>query len=1232
MEPVAPSPVTLVAVPNHFDIVGSRTVDEHTVRPGAPVMAYVRRRFPGADRDIVAEDWIVKINGVRVPVELLDQACPMPGSLLELKRRPLGGGGGGGGGKNAAQTVAMLAVAVAAVAVSAGALGPVLGASSFGAGTWGATLGGLAVGTLGGMAVQAMFPVAQADVSLPELSLATPLGSSATYSWERQSNPDVEGNILPVMFGERGNVVPPVLYRYVETDGENQVINVCYCIGHRVEAIEDCRLQDSPLGYFSQAELVTRLGTWDQEAIPWFSPQIEDQVVCRALRVGEWTTVAVSGNNVRGVAVGIVFGQGLWYVLSSGSLAEMTVEIELRIREEGGEWAAFGEGTYTVTEATQSVVRRSWREVGLPAGSWDIQGRLAAEPHRPGGEGSPEATRFRADCHIEYVQTITPDALRHPGMAKAAVRAVATDELSGDLRTTFTLRRSTVPVFDGHAWVERPADNPAWAAYFLLTDPDAGKGWPVDLVRYQDFLDAAEWDHELDITCSLYLDQRMTLDQALRYLETLGRFTVVKRGRVYGCVSDRPRQPSAFYSVGSIVARSFNKSYLRKSERCTHVAVTFWDRELDWERTTLTIPSPWFNPTTDRRRELRVILYACDRREVAVAHASHLLRQNHYLRRTVSFREDIEAIGSLPGDVIWVQHDLPQWGFGGRVDWAAANAVVVFNDNLVMDWTQTWSLLLRHQEDDRLETVPVSWIDPATRTIYIDGDWPTSAPSRFTEFSVGPTTAVAKLFRILDVEIDASDMTAELRCLEYRPEVNQGADVIPEYENESQLAAVRGLTAREFWRAGPDGSGRSVVEVTWRGAALSWGVWRRPAGGGWTMLGSTLRPCFESADLNQATVWEFSVTQGAPPTASDPVVQVQLLGKRLRPSNVTGLAAWQEGDAVQVAWDQIPDPDRDGYEIRIGPDWQDAEVECERTRKERYRWQPPKSGTWTVLVKAWDTSDLDSETAASVTVNVRLGRTPNLVHEADEMDPSAAAAASGDFVLLDGGPVTGQPALCRLAGLTFNDLSGHTFGDLAGMTFGDGGSPEHVTAVQDLGVAMDFDLRVEFEASAVRSGVRFGDMAGRSFRDMRGSTFGAVRSDALRSLAYRLADGDLVWGEWQPYRGPVRLRGRAYQLSSAWALAAGNTRVEITALSHQADVPEVSVPLYDQAVPVGGREFVLADLGLANHVGFRVETLVQGAAATPVLTKASDRFTLEFSVDGTGVARTADVTVTASPA
>lgn len=1223
-------PVTLVAVPNHFDIVGSRTVDTYTARPSAPVMAYVNERFPGADREIVAEDWIVKIDGRRVPVELLDDVCPMPGSLVEIKRRPLGGGGSGGG-KNAAQTVAMLAVAVAAVAVSAGALGPVLG-SSFAAGSWGASLGGLAVGTLGGLAVQSVFPTATADVSLPSLSLSPALESSPTYSWERQSNPDVEGKMLPVMFGERGNVVPPELYRYVDTDGENQILNVCYCIGHPVDAVEDCKLQDSPLSYYSDAELEIRLGAWDQEAIPWFSPLVEDQVVYRLLKVDDWTTVSVSGNNVRGLGVGILFSEGLWYVLGSGSLSEMTVEIEIQIREEDGEWRAFGEGTYVVTEATQSVVRRAWNEVDLPAGSYEIQARLAADPHRPGSEGSPSDTRFRATCYIEYVQTITPDSLRHPGMAKAAARTVATDEISGDLRTTFTLRRSTVPVYDGEAWVDLPADNPAWAAYFLLTDPDAGKGWPVDLVRYEEFLDAADWCDELDITCSLYLDERMTLDKALQYLETLGRFTVIKRGRVYGCVSGRPRQPSGFYSVGSIVAKSFNKVYLRKSERCTHVVVTFWDRENDWERTTIKVPSPWFNPNTDRRRELSVTLYACDRREVAVAHANLILRQNHYLLRTISFREDVEAVGSLPGDVIWVQHDLPQWGFGGRVAEAYTNAVVVFNDNLEMDWSRTYSLLLRHQEDDRLETVSVSWIDPATSTIYIDGEWPTSAPTRFTEFSVGPTTSVAKKFQILDVEIDASDLTAELRCLEYRDEINQGADVIPDYENESLLVGVRGLAAKEFWRTGPDGTGRSVVELSWRGAALTWSVWRRPSGGSWTLRGSTLQPRFESVDLNQTTVWEFCVTTGSPPSALDTVVEVQLLGKRLRPSDVTGLVAWQEGDSVVAVWDQIEDSDRDGYEVRIGADWENAEPECGRTRKERYRWYPPKSGTFTVLVKAWDTSKMDSVNAASVTVNVRLSTVPNLVHEAEEVDATAAAGASGAFVYMATGPVTGEPALCRLTRLTFGDLAGHTFGDLAGHTFGDGSSPEHVSAVQDLGAVMDFDLRVESEATSVRSGVTFGDLAGKTFRTMRGSTFDVVLSDALRTLSYRLADGDLVWGDWQPYKGPVRLRGRAYRLAAAFALEAANTRVEITSMPHEADVPEITVTLRDQAVPVGGSEFVLADMDLANHVGFTVETLVQGASATPVLTKQSDRFNLEFIDGGTGVARTADVTVTASPA
>ncbi|MGW8181166.1 MAG: TipJ family phage tail tip protein, partial [bacterium] len=161
----------------------------------------------------------------------------------------------------------------------------------------------------------------------------------------------------------------------------------------------------------------------------------------------------------------------------------------------------------TVQEATASPLHIAYKRYIVPEGQYDIRCKLVAKPISQ-EEDNP---RYVDDIYWESFSEIVKDDFTYPGTALLAIRAMATDQLSGSMpRVTCLVTRSTVPVYDGvSAYEQNSASNPAWASYHVLhkalyknnpgvgddTDPDNYEvhGVPASRMIYADFESWADW-------------------------------------------------------------------------------------------------------------------------------------------------------------------------------------------------------------------------------------------------------------------------------------------------------------------------------------------------------------------------------------------------------------------------------------------------------------------------------------------------------------------------------------------------------------------------------------------------------------------------------------------------------------------------------------------------------------------------------------------------------------------
>lgn len=133
-------------------------------------------------------------------------------------------------------------------------------------------------------------------------------------------------------------------------------------------------------------------------------------------------------------------------------------------------------------------------------------------------------------------------------------------------------------------------------------------------------------------------------------------------------------------------------------------------------------------------------------------------------------------------------------------------------------------------------------------------------------------------------------------------------------------------------------------------------------------------------------------TSGAPHT---------VIGKTEPPSTVGAVSYTLEPFGIPISWPGVPDLDLAGYEIRVGGSgWDDAAFLASVTAAE-YLWQPQAAGSYTVRVKARDTSGNYSAAASSAVVEVTAPAAPAGTHQFAGTDEVLgwSIPASGGFLV-----------------------------------------------------------------------------------------------------------------------------------------------------------------------------------------------------------------------------------------
>lgn len=665
---------------------------------------------------------------------------------------------------------------------------------------------------------------------------------SNTYGWGGTETVTGQGYPLAVTYG-RMKSAGLLLSRHVISDGEKQYLNLLYCAGEgELSKIEDIRINANPISNYKDVQVDIRKGTNDQTVIPNFNDNFADQPLNYEL-TESWNTQQVQGDACDAIELTVGFPNGLYYSNDSGGADRTSVTLKAEIRKVGDEsWQAlplanqkgmaghikrrdawnFIKSDNNVTntsdyagrieEATNNAFYRVFRFDNLEKARYEIRMRCSAK----------DGKSLRHVNKVYWVQLtqIIYDDFVHPGKALIGIKALATSQLSGtDPKVTWIQERSEVYVFNPYInkYEAQPADNPAWAAYDLIhiCRKIGGEyivfGQPHMRLDYNAFKAWADKCKTNGFTFNYIYDTAMRLWDALKYPEAVGRGKVIPVGTRFTCVSDYQSTPVQLFTVANIKHGSFTEEFQGVEARANSVEISFLNKDKDYERDVIPVYGDTYDESDTLTNPAQVELMGCTSLEQAYKHGKHFLRCNKYEIRTVTIEAFTDAIACTVGDIILIQHDIPEWGEGGRVV-AVSGQTITLDKEVSVQPGKNYQLLIRNNATDIVSTfnvVNVSGLNVIVReAIPVQPD---------AVYAFGEVSKSAKPFRVLAITKTLSEITRKIQCMEYYPELYVSDDgTVPsiDYTNHgaSDIQSV-GLVSDVY---GANGIMYSRIGVTWQ--------------------------------------------------------------------------------------------------------------------------------------------------------------------------------------------------------------------------------------------------------------------------------------------------------------------------------------------------------------------------------------------------------------------------------
>jgi predicted phage tail protein len=467
-------------------------------------------------------------------------------------------------------------------------------------------------------------------------------------------------------------------------------------------------------------------------------------------------------------------------------------------------------GSYTITEKSRSAVRRSLFTPRAP-----VKSKYELRIRRK----TPKQTDpiFLDECYLSDVNEINFDDISYNNTALVGIKIALSDQISG---------MPTVTYLNHGVVINSPLGsnnnaNPANIAWDILTNTRYGAGFATSRIDIPKFTEWAAYCDLNKLEFNGVLDQNMNVWDVLQYVFRCGHAQIVNIGTRFSVAIERVDTPVMMFGMGNIIEGSFSINWLPLADRANEIEVQFFDYTNKYKQTAIKAYDFDRLNAGEPQKASTVTLYGIVGRNRADKEIQLLLNMNKLIKQTVTFDASIDAIACTIGDLIYVQHDMPDWGVAGRLEAECTTGTLILDRPVTMEAGKMYKALVLMDGDIIAERDVV--LQAGTTTSITLQQTLTVAPAQFTNFMFGETAKVKKTFRIKSIS-GSSDHTRTIQAIEYNPAVYNLTDRVTDYDvitngtmgggGVTIISQVRFLGGYEEFAATATGS-KDQIYLTW---------------------------------------------------------------------------------------------------------------------------------------------------------------------------------------------------------------------------------------------------------------------------------------------------------------------------------------------------------------------------------------------------------------------------------
>lgn len=1152
-----------------------------------------------------------------IPRELWNRVRPKPGTTLIVRSVVPQGGGNG----------IMRALLILAIAAAAAWAGPALAAAAGLTGVLGTVVGGLigaAIAFIGNLLVNALFPV-----KTPKIDQS---GSKSLENLTGTQNQSSPWNPVPVVLGKMRLFPVYGSQPYTEIVGDDQYLRCLFVWGYGPLSIDEStfKIGETLLTEFQGVETETVQGYADDPSLTLFPSEILQSNIDVLLAAGagtasdngpgEWQT-QTSADSIIELSVDFSCPAGL-YKTDSGKKKphDLYFEIEYRATGTSG-WTRFVDnsngdydaGTQQYHQHREQVesFRLSYR-ISVPSGQYDVRCRKS--------HGTEEKISVAEQLHwiaIRGMRAGQPINADKP-LAMTVLRIKASDQLNGVVDTFSGICTSILPDWTGSTWTERATQNPAAIFRSILQGPANARPLSDDRI---DLASLQAWSEQC-VTEGWKFNQvranNTSVYDALTDVATAGRAAVSVINGKWGVITDDPDAPIVqHFTPRNSWGFQSERSY---ADLPQGLRIKFTNERLGYQQDERHVYIDGYDSTNATKFEGVEFAGVTDP-DLVWRHGRFHLAQALLRPEKYSLQVDFENLVCTRGDLVRVTHDVPKWGLGfGRVK-SISGSTVTLDDFVTMDADSDYCIRFRAADGTSILRDVVN--SPGDHfTITLSGSDALPAAGDLFQFgTVGSESVELIVFGIAP----GDGLTATLTLVDAAPAIRDAdSGDIPPFDSQisepvdergrippSNLAFNEGL-----FRVAA--TVEAQVSLSWQRppviGPVSYEVQYRISDLTWRAAGTTTQTAIKLINLDGGT-YDFRVrTLGPNGTASD---WVSLTGQVIQgllapPGDVSDFRINTVGANSTLTWNRVSDLDLAYYEIRFTPDlsdqsWQNSIVLATNLTSTSIQ-LPTQVGTY--LIKAFDTSGVESVNADLIVTNIAAIDGLNFVDTADEAAGSPIFAGTLDNVIVD------------------HDLMGIRIDDV------DEDLPDSGELVGTYYFANDVDLGDVFTSRVTASVTVRGIDTAQNFLDFENvlavtDILGASVSAYQVDIYYRSTSGDpgsspVAWSEWTPFL-VTDVTARAYQFKAILRSYQRGVTPVILELSATVDMPDRLEANNDVSVGTGGATISYsAPFMIVPAVAVSIQNAVSGDYYT-ITSPTESGFTIRFyNSSNSAVARTFD--------